>query len=189
MDSKTNFVFLAEGFEEIEALTVVDILRRAGLPCLTVDIANSPSRVVNGSHQIPVIADVTLDKITDEQISSLILPGGMPGTKNLLSCEALRDLILKNNSKGTRLAAICAAPTILAELGILKGVNAACYPTSEDKLAEAGAIVSGAEVITDGHITTSRGMGTAISFAVELVRLNLGEETAREIESKIVYRQ
>ncbi|HAG69763.1 MAG TPA: DJ-1 family protein [Lachnospiraceae bacterium] len=184
-----NYVFLADGFEEIEALTVVDILRRADLPCTTVSVAEDGSEYVRGSHNITVRADTDLDKITLDNVSSLILPGGMPGTANLMKTPALNDLLLKANAENIRLAAICAAPSILAELNLLDNINSTCYPTSEDKLKKAGAIISHAEVVTDGNITTSRGMGTAIAFALELVRLLIDEQTAKELESKIVYRQ
>ena len=188
-NEKQNYVFLAEGFEEIEALTVVDILRRAGLNCRTVSIKKDGDLVVTGSHNIPVTADISIDKITPDSIHSLILPGGMPGTSNLKACEPLKALIQEAYRNKYHLAAICAGPTVLAELGLLKGVKAVCYPTSEEILAEAGAIVQRVETITDGNITTSRGMGTAIAFSLELVRIFQNEEAAANLQSKIVYRQ
>ena len=185
---KQNYVFLADGFEEIEALTVVDILRRADLNCTTVSVNPDGKTVVNGSHNIPVTADTTIDKITLDTVESLILPGGMPGTSNLKASEPLKALIIEAYEKKYHLAAICAGPTVLAELGLLKNVNAVCYPSSEEILSKSGAIVHGEEVITDGNITTSRGMGTAIAFGLELVRILKNEEAAKELQSKIVYR-
>ncbi len=186
---KANYVFLAEGFEEIEALTVVDILRRAGLSCITVAVTGDESGRVTGSHNITVIADTTLDKITLDNASCLILPGGMPGTKNLLECDVLKHMLSNASAQNIRIAAICAAPTILAELNMLDNVNSTCYPTSEDKLKKAGALLCRDEVVTDGNITTSRGMGTAIAFGLELVKLLVGKKEADDLGSIIVYKQ
>ncbi len=189
MDTKvTNYVFLAEGFEEIEALTVVDLLRRAGLECVTVSVSEKGEKTVTGSHNISVIADTVLDKITLDNASTLILPGGMPGTENLMLSQKLRELLTKANALNIRVAAICAAPRVLADLKMLDNINATCYPSSEEIIKEAGAIVSHDPVVTDGNITTSRGMGTAIDFGIELVRLLKDEESARDLQSKIVYR-
>ena len=186
---KQNYVFLADGFEEIEALTVVDILRRANLNCMTVAVGKADGDMVTGSHNISVKTDTSLNKITLDNVSCLILPGGMPGTKNLAESKELERLLLKAKEDNIRLAAICAAPTVLAGLKFLDKINSTCYPTSEDVLRKAGAIVSQEEVVTDGNITTSRGMGTAIAFGLELVRLLVDEETAQELGSKIVYKQ
>ena len=182
---KQCFVFLAEGFEEIEALTVVDILRRDNIVTKTVSITNK--KTVTGAHQIPVTADMTLSDVRLSEAALLVLPGGSPGTNNLKECSELTDMIKQFAQTNRRIAAICAAPTILGELGILEGKKACCYPGMEDALK--GAKVCMEEVVTDGNITTSRGMGTAIPFALELVRLFDSQTQAGALKRKIVYNQ
>ena len=186
---KTSYVFLADGFEEIEALTVVDLLRRAEIECVTVSVSEGGERTVIGSHNIPVTADTVLEKITLDDAIALILPGGMPGTKNLMQSKKLRELLAAANAQKMRVAAICAAPGVLADLKILDNINATCYPSSEEIIKEAGAIVSRDPVVTDGNITTSRGMGTAIDFGLELVRLLKDEASAIDLQKKIVYKR
>ena len=182
---KVCYVFLADGFEEIEALTVVDILRRDNI--LTETVSITKNKTVTGAHMIPVIADKTIDEIKLNEAALLVLPGGMPGTINLKECKKLTEMILEFNGTNRRLAAICAAPTIFGELGILEGKKAVCYPGMEDKLN--GAIVLKDEVVTDGNITTSRGMGTAIPFALELIKIFDSETEAGAMKRKIVYLQ
>ena len=182
--SKVCYVFLAEGFEEIEALTVVDILRRENIATETVSITKD--KTVVGSHSIPVIADKVIDEVKLSDAALLVLPGGMPGTLNLMECKKLMDMVIEFNSTNRRLAAICAAPRIFGELSLLEGKKAVCYPGNEDKLK--GAIVLMEDVVTDGNITTSRGMGTAIPFAIELVKLFKSETEALAIKSKIIYK-
>ena len=155
---RINYVFLADGFEEIEALTVVDLLRRAGLNCTTVAVNQTGEKTVTGSHNIPVIADTVINKITLENVSCLILPGGMPGTKHLDENEELRHMLLKAKADNLRIAAICAAPTILAELNMLDNIDSTCYPTSENVLKEHGAILSNEEVVTSGNIVKDHGI-------------------------------
>lgn len=175
-------VFLAEGFEEIEGLTAVDILRRAGVETQTVSITEE--LMVTGSHGIPVKADMCLKDVDFENTEVLVLPGGMPGTRHLGACKTLTDRLVQSAREGKRVAAICAAPSVLGDLGILKGKKAVCYPGFEDRLA--GAEVVFDRVVTDGNVTTSRGMGTAIAFALELVRLLVSEEKALEIKKGII---
>ena len=175
-------VFLAEGFEEIEGLTVVDILRRADVETQTVAITDE--QMVTGSHGIPVKADACLENVDLGDTEVLVLPGGMPGTRHLGACRALTDRLVQFAREGKRVAASCAAPSVLGDLGILKGKKAACYPGFEDRLA--GAEVVYDRVVTDGNVTTSRGMGTAIAFALELVRLLVSEEKALEIKKGII---
>ena len=182
---KECYVFLAEGFEEIEALTVVDILRRDNIVVQTVSISNDLK--VNGAHGIQVTADKLLKDIKQSDAALLVLPGGMPGTLNLKECEPLMDMVKQFAQTNRRIAAICAAPTVLGDLGILEGKKACCYPGMEGQLK--GAVVSTEEVVTDGNITTSRGMGTAIPFALELVRIFDSETEAGALKRKIVYRQ
>ena len=155
-------IFFADGFEEIEGLTVVDMFRRAGIPIQTVSI--SDSLTVTGSHDIKVQADCLLADFDFNTVEMLILPGGMPGTTNLSKCEPLCDALMQFSRQGRYLAAICAAPSILGSLGILNGRVATCYPGFEKKLF--GAYITTDPVAKDGHVITSRGMGTAIEFAL-----------------------
>ena len=182
---KECYIFLAEGFEEIEALTVLDILRRDNIVIKTVSITGS--KEVEGAHAIKVIADKLLKDIDLKDAALLILPGGSPGTQNLKECEELMDMIRAFSNTNRRIAAICAAPTVLGSLGLLEGKKACCYPGMESALT--GAEVSMEEVVTDGNITTSRGMGTAIPFALELVRLFDSKTEAMALNRKIVYGQ
>ncbi|MFT3982744.1 MAG: DJ-1/PfpI family protein [Lachnospiraceae bacterium] len=182
---KICYVFLAEGFEEIEALTVVDLLRRARLKVETVSIAGTD--MVTGSHAISVKADTKIEDVNLRQAGMLVLPGGMPGTKNLAECAELIEMLREFDETNRRISAICAAPSILGELGLLKNKKAVCYPGNEEKLL--GAEVLKEEVVTDGNITTSRGMGTAIPFGLELIKLIVSETEAGAMKNKIVYRQ
>ncbi len=177
------YVFLADGFEEIEALTPVDLLRRAGVTVRTVSIY--PGRKnVTGARAIETVADLTIDMI-DEPADVYVLPGGMPGTVNLLECRMLMDMIDKANADGKRIAAICAAPArILGQRGMLKGKQATCYPGLEDLLEGATPVIK--TVVTDGNITTSRGLGTAVDFACELISLLCGKERSDEIRASVV---
>ena len=133
--------------------------------------------------------DTVLNKITLDDAIALILPGGMPGTKNLMQSKRLRELLVDANAQKMRIAAICAAPEVLADLKMLDNINSTCYPSSEGIIKEAGAIVSHDPVVTDGNITTSRGMGTAIDFGLELVRLIKDEASAADLQKRIVYKQ
>lgn len=176
-------VFLADGFEEIEGLTVVDLLRRAGVDTQMVSIKEE--RMVTGSHQISVLADVCFKEADFSGTELLVLPGGMPGTKNLGAYSPLTDLLVQFYNEGKQVAAICAAPSVLGDLGILKGKKAACYPGFEERLT--GAEVVFDKVAVDGNVTTSRGMGTAIPFALSLVEQLVSKEKAAELKKGIVY--
>lgn len=177
------YVFLADGFEEIEGLTVVDLMRRAGADTTTVSI--SKNRMVMGSHKISIQADILFEEGDFSDADMLVLPGGMPGTMQLLEHLGLAAVLKAANEKQTGLAAICAAPRVFGALGFLKGRNAVCYPGIEEHLT--GAHTGTARVVTDGHITTSRGMGTAIDFSLELIRRLFGEEAAEQQAKSIVY--
>lgn len=155
------FMFLATGFEEIEALATLDVLRRFGLEVSTVSVTGT--RLIHGAHGIPVMADTLFRRADAEACDCVILPGGMPGAKNLMACDALRRALLAHNKKGTLIAAICAAPFILGELGILEGKKATCYPGLEDRLH--GAITKGNLIEEDGNIITGKGPGAAMDFA------------------------
>ena len=176
------YVFLANGFEEIEALAPVDILRRAELE---VKIVGVGGKTITGSHGITVTADIEEKDVTTDDMELMILPGGMPGTLNLKACDPLLELLKEHNARGRKLAAICAAPTVLGHAGLLDGKHATCYPGCEDGLT--GAICETTPVVTDGTITTSRGVGTAIPFALSLIAQLYGQEKADEIAKSIVY--
>lgn len=177
------YIFLAEGYEEIEGLTVVDLLRRANIDISMVSVTGNI--YVTGSHQIASQADVLFENVDYSDADMLVLPGGMPGTKHLLEHKGL-DLLLKQfHEKGKPLAAICAAPRVLGLKGILKGKNATCYPGNEDALL--GAHVINASVVVDGNITTSKGMGTAIDFSLSLINTLVGVNEASKIAQAIQY--
>ncbi len=182
---KTCYVFLAEGFEEIEALTVVDLLRRDQIPVEMVSVSGED--YVMGSHDIQVKADCKMQGVDLDKACMLVLPGGMPGTENLFACEPLKEMVLTFHKTNRRIAAICAAPSILGRWGLLEGKKAVCYPGREEMLI--GATVLKEEVVTDGNITTSRGMGTAIPFGLELLKLLDCETEAGAMKNKIIYRQ
>ena len=174
-------ILLADGFEEIEALTPLDVLRRAGLDVKTVAIG---SKIAVGSHKIPVICDLLPSEVDKDEVSMLILPGGMPGSLNLDANEFTDELISAVTKNGGRIAAICAAPLILGRRGLLIGKEAVCYPGFEEELK--GARISERAVVTDGNITTAKGMGVALEFALELVRLILGKSVADQIEGSVM---
>ena len=180
-------VFLADGMEEIEALTVVDLLFRAGIPCETVSISNT--NVVMSSHEVSVVCDREIDdtRFQFDDYDMLVLPGGMPGTTNLGECDALTDQVCQFANGGKQVAAICAAPTILAKLGLLDGRRATCFPDLQSVLAENGAEVLQDQVVIDGNIITSKGMGTAIPFGLAIVAHYLGQDVADSLAAKIVY--
>ena len=159
-------LLLAEGFEELEALTPVDILRRAGIEIDTIAIA---SRNVTGSHGITVVADKVQDEVNPKDYTAVIFPGGMPGATNLDASEFSDRMISAVIENGGRLAAICAAPLVLGRRGLLEGKKATCFPGFERELR--GATVTGENVVTDGNITTASGMPAAYAFALELERL------------------
>ena len=158
------YVLLAEGFEEVEALCTVDVLRREGLEVKTVSITEE--KTVEGSHKIKVVADLTSDELVLEDCECLVLPGGMPGTLNLDSSELVDHAIKYMNEKKRRIGAICAAPLCLGRRGLLKGKNATCFPGFEDELV--GANAQGTPAVSDGLITTGRSMEDALTFAKEL---------------------
>lgn len=177
------YLFLADGFEEIEGLTVVDLLRRAEIDITTVSVMKE--RVVTGSHQIAVAADTVFEENDYSNAEMLVLPGGMPGTLNLQNHEGLTALLQKHYGKGKKVAAICAAPSVFGGLGFLNGKRAVCYPGFEEQLT--GADVGTDAVAVDGNVTTSRGMGTAIAFGLSLIAQLADGETADKIKKGIIY--
>ena len=175
-------LFLANGFEEIEALGTVDILRRAQIPVITVSITDD--KVVTGAHNVPVTADAIFSETDFKDIEILVLPGGMPGAKHLNEHEGLKKLIAEYNSKGKQIGAICAAPMVLGGLGILDGKRATTYPGFEPELN--GAKVTGENVVVDGNITTGRGPGLVFEFALRLVEQIAGLQTRRGVQEGLL---
>ena len=176
-------VFLAEGFEEIEGLTVVDLCRRAGIQTDMVSITEE--KTVLGSHGIPVVADITFDEVDFDALDMIVLPGGLKGTQNLEACEALMEQVEKFHQAGRYLSAICAAPSIFGHKGYLKGREACSYPTFETHLD--GAIIKHEPAVTCDHFITGRGMGCAIDFALAIISRLEGKEVADKIAAQVVY--
>ncbi len=178
-----NYIFLADGYETVEALAVVDMMKRAKLPLIMVSM--NPTTAVRTSQDIRMEADITFKDFDPSDADMLILPGGMPGTINLEENAKLCELLKKHCSEGKNIAAICAAPRILGGLGLLKGRRACCYPGVEERLT--GARCTTDPVTVDGNIITSRGMGTAVLFGAAIIEKLSGKELADGILSQIVY--
>ena len=176
-------VFLADGFEEIEAVTPIDILRRGGVAVRTCSITSS--REVTGAHGISVKADICLSELTGDD-ALYLLPGGMPGTLNLEACAPLRMKIFAHYQKGGLLAAICAAPTVFGKMGLLKNEKATCYPGMEKDLDAAE--VSCEPVVVSSRFITSRGAGTAFEFALTLVSVLKGKEAAEQLSRAMCFK-
>ncbi len=184
MDDKKVLVFLVNGFEEIEAMAPIDLLRRAGIIVDTVSI--NEDNQVTSSRKIRVLTDKTIDEINFENYEMIVLPGG-PGTENYMKSEKLLEK-LKEFSINRKLGAICAAPTILSALGILNGKQAICFPACEPNLIKDGAIIVNQDVVKDNNIITSRGAGTAIDFSLALIEELLGKNKSHEIRKEILYK-
>ncbi len=177
-------IFMADGCEEIEGLAVVDIVRRAKMEIVM--IAVSGKKEVTGSHGITFLADAAASEMDFEELDGIVLPGGMPGTLRLGEDETVNAVLRRFASEGKLIGAICAAPSVLGAAGILAGKRAACHPGFEEKLT--GADVSREEVVVDGNLITSRGMGTAIPFGLAIVRYFSDDDTVEEIRKGLVYR-
>lgn len=177
-------IFLAEGYEEIEALAVVDVFRRAGIETDMVSI--SEELMTNGSHKIQVKADKLLKDISFDEYDMLVLPGGLKGMQNLEACELLMQQIDVFHENGKYIAAICASPSIFGRRGILSGRQATAYPGFEEELK--GATVVDAGAVRCGHVITGRSMGSAIEFGLLLIETLLGKDKAEEIAKQIVYK-
>ena len=176
------YMFLADGFEEIEALAVVDILRRGGVGINTVSITKE--QVVTGAHGIPVVADITYKKLADEA-ECVILPGGLPGTTNLGKSRVVEQTVKEALEKGGVIAAICAAPSVFYDYGLLDGKKATSYPDYKDYMKNC--VYTGKAVEVDGNIVTSRGAGTAHLFGFKLLEMLRGKETAEKIQNAMQY--
>ncbi len=176
-------VLLADGFEEVEALTVVDLLRRARVYVDTVSVTEE--YMIRGSHGIAVQTEDLFEEVNLAEFDMIVLPGGLPGTTNLGAHSGVRRIVKDFAESGKYVAAICAAPTILSDLGLLKGKRVTCYPDMERKIS--GAVLTGAPAMVDGNIITGQGVGAAVDFALELIAVLVGNEKAGEIAEAIVY--
>lgn len=175
------YVFLANGFEEIEALAAVDILRRAEIDLKTVGIG---SNIIRGSHDIPVITDLDSNEIElNEQLEMIVLPGGMPGTFNLEENSNVQKAIEYCLDNNKYISAICAAPSILGHKGILDGKEATCFPGFEKELGQA--VYSSNLVVNDGKITTAKGAGCAVKFGLKLVELLVSKDKSEALEASL----
>lgn len=180
---KTVYAFLADGMEEVEALMVIDLLRRTKqLNVVTVSIKEE--LMIESSHGIRLFADKNIDEIDFEQGDCIFLPGGMPGTTNLSQCKVLADEILKYNSEHKLLTAICAAPSIYGQLGLLKDKKATCYPSFADKM---DCKEYGGSVIRDDNFITANGLGAALELGLEIIATMLNEEEAGKVANAIQY--
>lgn len=177
---KTIFLFLTTGFEEIEALGTVDILRRAGLDVKTVSLTDS--KQVVSSHQVPVVADLMFDEADYSAAEMLVLPGGTP---KFNEHESMKREVLAFANKGEKVAAICASPMVLGGLGLLKGKNATAYPGFEQYL-EGATLQTDKAVVVDGNITTGRGPGLTIDFALNLVEQLAGKDKRDEVAAGLL---
>lgn len=179
-----TYLFLADGFEEIEALCPLDLLRRAKIDVVTVGVGG---KTICGAHGIKVEADITTSEaekmLKTNKIDLVVLPGGMPGTLNLKKDKIVNKFIDKAYDEGSFIGAICAAPSILGEKRILSGIEAICFPGFEDALA--GAKISGKSVVRNGNIITAKGMGVALEFGLELVRALTSDEVACELKKSV----
>ena len=181
---KKVFIFLATGFEEVEAISIIDILRRGDVEVKIVSIEQN--KLVEGAHNIKIMADSLFSETDFSLAEMLVLPGGMPGTTNLLNFMPLLDLLNEFNSLNKKIAAICAAPMILGELGLLKGKNATCYPGFEQYLKDA--IFTDDSVVVDKNIITSRGPATAAVFSSKLLEILKGNDVAENIAAGMLFK-
>lgn len=170
---------LVEGFEEIEAMTVIDVLRRAGIEVVT---AGLPGNIITGAHGVRVHADTRLMDLDTENFDGIVLPGGSPGYRNLMRSETVLKTVSNFANKGKLVAAICGAPLVLARLGLLKERIATVYPGFEKELGRP----RGDAVVVDGNIITSQGPGTAIKFALKIVEYLEGKEKSLQLKQQLV---
>lgn len=185
MTMKKVYVFLADGFEDIEALIPVDVLRRGGVEVVTVSTVED-SQIATSAHGVQVVADAMIDECTFDDADLLLLPGGMPGASNLYECDAVRQALLNQHRQQKRIAAICAAPAVvLAQTGVLDGRRATCYPGFEQLLTKAEYT---ADLVTvDGHVTTAEGPAAALPFAYELLSQLVDAQTSRQVAEGMRY--
>lgn len=170
---------LAQGCEEIEAVTIIDLLRRAGINVVSAGLDDQPIRASHGTH---LLADTTLDDALQQDFDMIVLPGGQPGTDNLNSDPRISELLKKMANSGKFTAAICAAPSVLAKAGLLNGKQATGYPGVLEKMQLQNVLLKDQAVVTDGKVITSRGPGTAMDFALELIETLIGKQRRDEVE-------
>ena len=180
----TVAIMLADGFEEVEALAVADVLYRAGVRADLISVTDA--RHVTSSHGIRVVADLMLEDVDLSTYTVLFLPGGMPGTLNLKATPEIQTEVLRRSDESQPIAAICAAPSILSELGVLDGRHATANPAFVKAIAAGGAIVHENPVVVDEFIITSRGAGTSLELGLEIVRYLLGDEAVDEVARGVV---
>jgi len=174
-------VFFAPGFEEVEALTVVDVLRRAGQEVVSVGVGGCQ---ITGSHNISVVCDCEIGQMTPNlQLEAIVLPGGMPGTTNLEKSTGVKTFIDYAFRNNLLICAICAAPSILGHMGLLAGRRAVCFPGFEKDLK--GAAIATEPVCTDGNLVTAKGMGCAIDFSIEIARMLVGDQDAIRLRESL----
>ena len=178
---KKTIVFLAEGFEEIEAISVIDVLRRAEVSVTTVSIGKE--KEVKGAHNVPVVADKLFDEVDFSNYNMVVLPGGMPGAKHLKEHEGVKKQV-ETFAKDKYVGAICAAPMVLGSMGLLKGKRATCYPGFEAELIEA--TITNEPVTVDGNIITGKGPAFAIQFGLQLVEILAGKATKDEVSNGLL---
>lgn len=179
METQTISVLLAEGFEEIEAVTIIDVLRRAGLEVLATSISATP--LVTGAHGLEIRADTLLNDLSVLEIDMIVMPGGMPGAENLAANQEVLALLRDLAERNAWIGAICAAPIALAAAGLTKGRRLTCYPGFETRLLEG--TCTGKRVEVDRRIITGQGPGSALEFSLELVRHLAGSEMADKLQS------
>lgn len=179
----TVLVPLAPGCEELEAVTVIDLLRRAGITVVTAGLDDRP---VKASRGVTLIPDTTIDEALEQQYDMVVLPGGQPGADNLERDLRVREVLKKMNDSGRFVAAICAAPKVLAGMGLLRGRHATSYPGVLDKMNVPGLHYSAEAVVCDGKVITSRGPGTAMDFALTLIEQLAGADKRAEVERALV---
>ncbi len=182
MNTKKIAVPLAEGFEEIEAVSIIDVLRRANIEVVTVSTSNNLE--VTGSHNIKIIADQLFTEINFDEVDMIVLPGGLPGATNLNGHAGLRKVIVEFNKNNKALGAICAAPLVLGSTGVLKSKRATCYPGFENQMS--GAEATGRNVEVSGNIVTGKGAGMALNFALKIVEMLKGREMAENLSAKMI---
>lgn len=175
-------IFFADGFEECEGLLVVDLMRRGGLDITTASITGT--KTVLSSHKVSLEADALIEDVDFSDVDIIVLPGGMPGTTNLLANEKVCALC-REFAENKKIAAVCAAPSVFGELGLLEGKNATVYPGFEGKLK--GATPSYDGVTVDGNVITGRALGSSIDFALEIIKALEGEEKANSVAKQICY--
>ncbi len=179
------YVFLATGFEDIEAIAPVDIMRRAGLEVQTVSITGE--EIVTSAHGVGIASDLLLSDVDFSSAEMLVLPGGLPGSTNLDACKPLTEAIKRHFESGGPIAAICAAPLVFGHLGLLKGRRATCYPGVERELA--GATYTAAIVERDGNIITGKGPAAAFEFGYTIVDFFLGEGASQPLRQGMIYKE